>query len=363
MKVLVAGWVGSTNLGDELVLAGLRRLLEGHRVAVISTDPEASRRIHGVGAVRHDDPGALLRAVGGADAVVFGGGGIVQDVTSPLNLPYHLSRLAIARARRTPFAAVGLGIGGLETRLGRRLVRPGLRGAVGITVRDAPSRQLLADVGVPGATLAADLAFALEPPDATEPAGGDHLAVCLRPWSGRTHERLPAGMRGDTTPDAYVDALAAALDATASRTGLGIRFVALQRDRDDDFHRRVADRMATPTQRCAPDLHGLIDEVGRARGVISMRYHGGVAGILAGLPTVLISYALKVDALAGELGEGGRLLGWDAAQFAGIPDAVAAVLERREVVLETRARLRDRQRENAALIDRLLEVACRASSR
>lgn len=385
MKVLVAGWVGSTNLGDELVFAGTRRLLAGHQIAVITTDPAATRRVHGVGTVAHDDPAGIVRAVGSADAVVFGGGGIVQDVTSALNLPYHLSRLTIARARRTSFAAVGLGIGGLETPLGRRLVRPGLRGAVGITVRDEPSRQLLADVGVPGAVLAADLAFALDPPDAPASAEapaatttasaeaparatgapgaapsdlrGDHLAVCLRPWSGRTHERLPAGMRGDTTPDGHVAALAAALDETAGRTGLGIRFVALQRDRDDDFHRRVADRMTTPTTRCAPDLDGLLAEVGRARAVVSMRYHGGVAGILAGLPTVLVSYALKVDALAAELGEGGRLLPWDPAEFARIPGAVEAVLARSEVVVDTRERLRARQAGNARLVDRLLTVA------
>ncbi|MEX1178976.1 MAG: polysaccharide pyruvyl transferase family protein [Nitriliruptor sp.] len=361
MKVLVAGWVGSTNLGDELVFAGMRRLLDGHQVAVITTDPAATRRVHGVGTARHDDPGALLRAVGTADAVVFGGGGIVQDVTSPLNLPYHLSRLTIARARRIPFAAVGLGVGGLETPLGRRLVRPGLRGAVGITVRDAASSQLLADVGVQGAELAADLAFALDPPAGSASAEAlrvtDHLAVCLRPWSGKSFERMPAGMRGDITPDAYVAALADALDRTAAATGLAVRFVALQRDRDDAFHARVAERMSAPTSRCAPDLEGLLAEVARARAVVSMRYHGGVAAILAGLPTVLISYALKVDALARELGEGGRLLGWDPAEFASLPGAVSSVLDRGEVVVDTRSRLRERQRANAALVDRLLDVA------
>ena len=385
MRVLVAGWVGSTNLGDELVFAGLRRLLaevaaergEDVEVAVISRDPAATRREHGVGAVSHADLAGVVRAVGQADAVLFGGGGLLQDTTSPFNLPYHLSRVVLARLRGTPFAGIGLGAGALDTRLGRAQVTRALAPAVGVTVRDEESRALLDELGVADVRLASDLAFALadgpeaggrDGPLGASPAGdaggatgpdeggGEHLAVCLRPWSGQ-RGRLPAAARGDATPEPHVAALAAGLDRIADEHALAVRFVAVQRDRDEAFHRRVAERMRTPVDHVAPGLDELVGEVAGAAAVVSMRFHGGVAAVLGGRPVVLIDYAAKVGSLAGELGAGGALLPWDAGALAELPAAFARVVDHGEEVLAARERLVARQSENRALLHRLLEVA------
>ena len=357
MKVLVCGWVGSTNLGDELVFAGVHHLLaeQDVQVAAVSLDPAATRRIHGVGAVGANDLPALNRAIGRADAVVFGGGGLLQDVTSPLNLPYHLSRVAVARLRRTPVAGLGLGVGGLDTRFGHALTRSAMRGITALSVRDQASAQLLTEVGVPGAIVAADPAFALPVPDVEV---ADRLVVALRPWGGGTN-RLPAAARGDATPDAQVTALASALDDAVNRSGLKLRFVALQADRDDAFHRRVAARMSARAEFVSPDLAGLTAEFATARAVISMRYHGGVAAVLGGRPVVLVSYALKVDALARELGDAGQLLAFAPEAIAGLGDALEHVMAHEPAFAATRDRLRERQAGNRAVIAALQQAAGR----
>ena len=360
MRVLVAGWIGSTNLGDELALAGLRRLLAPSvaSVAAISVAPDATRATHGVGAVSHAAPYDLLRATRRADAVVFGGGGIVQDVTSPLNLPYHLSRVRLARWCGTPVAGIGLGIGGLDTAVGRAMVRRELAGLAGISVRDLASARLLEEVGVPGARVASDLAFALDPPEVHPVSGPDRLVVSLRPWSER-RSRRPVAAREDPTPVGQVRALADALDRTARRTGLEVRFVALQTDRDDVFHRRVAERMRTAVTFAAPPLEGLLHEYAAATAALTMRYHGGVAATLAGVPMVLLSYALKTDALAEELGPGARRLGLAPRELASIPEALEGVTTRRDDVLAARERLTARQEGNQAVLDQLLATAGR----
>ncbi|MEX0658954.1 MAG: polysaccharide pyruvyl transferase family protein [Egibacteraceae bacterium] len=352
-RVLVAGWVGSTNLGDELVFAALHAKLAGRgaAVAVVSVDPAATSAAHGVAALDHRDLPGLIAAAGQADGVVFGGGGLLQDETSPLNLPYHLSRVAVARGRRTPFAAVGVGAGRLDTRLGRLLVRRGLRGAVAVSARDGDSARLLEAVGVHDVGVAADLVLGLPTPAA---APADQLVVCLRPWSaGR--KRLPAGLRGDATPDAVVAAVAHALDQAAHATGLAVRFVALQRDRDDALHRRVAERMDATVTTAAPDLDGVLGEIAAARAVVAMRYHAGIGAVLAARPCVLIGYAPKVDALAGELGAGGALLAWDQRDLGGLARAVDAVSGHDAAVATARDRLRARDRVNDAALDRLLD--------
>jgi polysaccharide pyruvyl transferase WcaK-like protein len=104
--VTVAAWIGSANAGDDLIFGALRRKLHvrGTRVTAISTRPLHTAR-DGVDVVDHRDLPGIWRAIRASDALVFGGGGLLQDQTSSFNLPYHLSRIAMARAAGTPFAA------------------------------------------------------------------------------------------------------------------------------------------------------------------------------------------------------------------------------------------------------------------
>jgi polysaccharide pyruvyl transferase CsaB len=355
VRVLVAGWVGSTNLGDELVLAGLLRHLRalGTTPVVLSVDPEATSRVHGVEAVASGGPRALLSAARSADALVLGGGGLLQDETSPFNLPFHLSRVWAATARRLPRVGVGLGAGRLDTGLGRALVRSSLRG-VPLTVRDAPSADLLAGLGLPRPVIAADLALAL--PDVQVPVQ-DRLVVCLRPWTGGGG-LLPASLRArrsGAAPEAALAVTAAELDRVASVTGLTPHLVALQADRDGPLHDAVAARMTGPVTTSRPALAELPGEVGSGRVVVAMRYHAALCAVLAGRPAVLVAYSPKVEALAGELGPAGRLLPWRAEGLSQAAEAVAAVAGRSTD--EARARLRLREDGNRAVLSALVAAA------
>jgi polysaccharide pyruvyl transferase CsaB len=354
MRVAVASWLGSTNLGDELIFAALHRKLaaRGAQVAGISVDPAGTRTAHGVGAVRPTDPGRLWGLLGSADRLVFGGGGLLQDETSALNLPYHLSRLALARARGVPAAAVGVGAGVLSTAAGRLQVRTALRGLTGVSVRDAESADLLEGLGLPRPTLAADLALSLPVPT-VEPA--DRMVVSLRPWAG-TRTAVPVVLRWESGLDNswFAESMAAALDTTARSTGLPTHFVAFQRDRDDRLHQMVADRMTTPTSLSCPSLATVVDEVAASRVVVGMRYHAGIAAVLAGRPSVLISYSDKVSSLARDVGHGAVGLTWQPEDVAQIPKAVHEVLDAEADVVEARGRLRERERGNDEVLDRLL---------
>ena len=356
MRVAVASWLGSTNLGDELIFAALRRKLDdsGAQVAGISIDPVGTRAAHGVGAVRPTDASRMWALMGSADRLVFGGGGLLQDETSALNLPYHLSRLALARARGVPAAVVGVGAGVLGTTAGRLQVKAALRGVTGVSVRDAESADLLAAIGLERPVLAADLALSLPLPQA---APVDRTVVSLRPWSGG-RSALPVALRWHTDLDNewFAEAMAAALDTAARSSGLPTHFVAFQRDRDDRLHQMVADRMTTPTSLACPDVHGVVEAVAASRVVIAMRYHAGIAAVLAGRPSVLISYSDKVSALAGDVGRGAAGLTWQPEDVAQIPKAVDAVLDAGAAVEEARQRLRERERGNDDVLDRLLEA-------
>lgn len=305
MRVIVAGWAGSSNLGDELVLVGMLELLRasGHTPVVLSVNPDDTQAVHGVEAVSPSRLPALR-----ADALVFGGGGLLQDETSPLNLPYHLARVWAARARRLPVVGLGLGVGRLDTRLGRTLVHRTFA-RTPLAVRDEPSARLLTSLGLPQPVVTADLAFGLPP---TEVAPLDRVVVCLRPWgaSGGVSALLPASRRRPSEDADGVRATAAQLDDVFAATGLPCHLVALQADRDGPLHDQVATQMRTPVTTARPDLAGLRAEVGASRAVLAMRFHGTVCAVLAGRPAVLVGYSPKVDALAADLGPAGVLRPW-----------------------------------------------------
>ena len=53
--------------------------------------------------------------------------------------------------------------------------------------------------------------------------------------------------------------------------------VAFQESRDAAIHRAVAERLKAPTELVVPHLASVIDEVGKSRLIITMRYHGAIA--------------------------------------------------------------------------------------
>ena len=223
------------------------RLTElGAEPLAITIDPQRTGALLGAAGVEHhrirDTPG-LIRALRSVDGVVFGGGGLVQDETGPLNLPFHLGRLALGRVLRKPWVGVGLGVGTVSRRTGRQLVRRVMSGAQAITVRDPASQQRLLALGVES-VLAADPVVAW--PEAEEPPGTDDvLAVSVR------RPNLPGQRTLSSAPpldEEWLGRMSGAIEAVAIDLGLGVRFVAFEADQDGDLHRRLAERIAVESE-------------------------------------------------------------------------------------------------------------------
>ena len=346
-RAVVAAWVGSTNLGDELVFSVLQRLLadRGVKTAVPSVDPPGTAAAHQVEAFGLLDPRALRRHLRSADALVFGGGGLLQDETSIWNLPWHLSRIRAARRAGLPWAGVGLGASGLTTPGGRRRVAAALVDHTVVTVRDQPSAEMLTGLGVPRVVRSADLAWLAEPPDRR---GSGILAVCLR--EPQTARWRPGALGAPArTPEATISALASAIDATVTSTGLSTRFVALDPVADHRLHCQVAERMTTPADTHRPTLDGLLAEFADVEVVVTMRYHGAVAAALGGATVTTLSLSPKLAALAGDLGPAAT----HAAGPGDLPRAVAEALAGNRHLAGAVERLIELARGNTSALDDL----------
>ncbi len=322
MRVVVSGWVGASNLGDELIHRMLLHQLhaDGHETVSLSVRPEVSRALHGAECVSVSRaPFELTRA----DALVFGGGGLLQDETSAFNVAYHASRPALARLTGRPTLAVGLGVGPLRRRGSSNLSRLAL-GHAEVCVRDRASLHLAHQAGLHSATLGVDLVLALGARPESVPQ--DRTAVSLRP-PVRGGVRPTAGRVPFPEPS-WLAAAARALDDVAARTGFSTSFVAMDDERDTAVHHAVASHMTSPTEVLAPPLDDVADLIGSAGLIIGQRFHAGVLGVLARRPVVALSYSHKVGALAEDVPDLVTAISADEEGLHALPDAAVAALAR-----------------------------------
>jgi polysaccharide pyruvyl transferase CsaB len=185
MGILIAGYYGYRNWGDEGSLATLLQVLPRESVWVLSGDPPFTEATYGVRALPRMELRTVRRAVRESDALILGGGSLLQDATSLRSLLYYLALIRWGLRAHGRVLLVGQGVGPLRRRLGRRLAAHLLQRVPFLSVRDADSARLLASLGVSGATVDADLTWALEsqPAHVAMEAGARWVGLAPRLWA------------------------------------------------------------------------------------------------------------------------------------------------------------------------------------
>lgn len=102
----------------------------------------------------------IMRAIAKADALIFGGGSLIHDLT-PYNLPFLYFWHVYAKMLCKKVFYFSMGIGPLKTPLGQWLSRKLLCRADGLFVRDFRGLELCRQLGIHHAVLSADAAFAV----------------------------------------------------------------------------------------------------------------------------------------------------------------------------------------------------------
>jgi len=167
-NVVLSGYYGFGNTGDEAILAAtvgaLREAQPDLGINVLSRNPSETSRTYNVEAYQRMSPAEVLKALQKADLVLFGGGSLLQDVTSFRSLLYYLGIIYLSRLLGKPVMVYANGIGPIRSRLGRFLVAHALSRVEYITVRDQESFRELEKLGLSRrATVTADPAFLLSP--------------------------------------------------------------------------------------------------------------------------------------------------------------------------------------------------------
>lgn len=323
-RVLLLGAYGQRNIGDDALLTAFVHRLGAHRIAVNSATPDETAAEHGVAAVRtyRGRPRLTrLRAVLGADVIVFGGGSLLKDIEGGAvrRAAYQvrlLSILAAARVAGIRTVMHGIGVGPLDSRLSRAASRLACRLANTITVRDADSADTLAAIGVARAVpVVPDPVFDLPLP-ATAPATAPYAVVVPR------YSLSPAALAN----------LAAVCDRLAA-AGLNVAVVPFQTGWQAAFDDLAASRAvadAATRESVSVVVPHSVEEamrlVGGAAVVVSSRLHGLILATAAGVPSVAVAYDPKMDGFMRGIGRGDATV--SPTVLGAGPDALNACVDR-----------------------------------
>lgn len=147
-KILISGYYGYGNIGDEAILESLHRDIREEEdprliVTILSANPHATSTTTGLFAVHRFDPIAVLREIRYCHGIISGGGGLIQDITSWKSPLYYLAIIFLGWLFKKKVLVYANGVGPLRYGFNRFLTSMVLRLVQKITLRDEESKNLL----------------------------------------------------------------------------------------------------------------------------------------------------------------------------------------------------------------------------
>lgn len=126
VKVLIIGYYGAGNIGDEVLLDAtidlLKTIYESPSVTVLTNDTVDTKENRQVEAVNRNSYFQVIKIIKGSDIVIGGGGSMLQNVTSNKSLIYYLGILNLAKLFRKKVALLGNGIGPIKREFYKKLL-------------------------------------------------------------------------------------------------------------------------------------------------------------------------------------------------------------------------------------------------
>jgi polysaccharide pyruvyl transferase CsaB len=308
IRAILCGYYGKGNGGDEALLASLLQMLpESVTPLVLSGNPAETRKRYGVQSCDRTSPFQVVRAMRHSDAFIWGGGSLIQDVTSAASPLYYGGLMGLARQLGLKTIAWAQGIGPLKRDLTRRVARQCFAGCVAVSVRDRGSAALLHEWKIPFIE-APDPVWALD----SKPVKGlwdlpaPRVAVSLRSHPTLTPERLAN--------------LTQALVNFQKATQTCILLVPFQTSQDLSIAESIQSQLTGPNHlfqlKDPRELKGLFRGVEMA---IGMRYHSLIMAAAEECRCFALSYDPKVSQLMAQL----NMPGWDLNQLPNDPNLIS----------------------------------------
>lgn len=297
-KVVISGYYGYDNIGDEAILYSIIRAIKNFsretEIIVLSSSPEITSKRYNVDAAGRYNLPEIVSALKGADLFISGGGSLIQDVTSFKSPFYYLAMIQLAGvlSKKTIFFCQG--VGPLNSRPVRLATLKTLGKADLISVRDINSKELLEEIGLPGDDIIklVDPVFLLNDSAGTgrNRRAEEHiLGISVRPWGDNSYiQPLSEGV--NQLIEAYPD--------------LMIHLIPFHKGEDEEISKNLSQLLKTDKIKLlAARSHpaSMLDYYDEIDILLGVRLHSLIYATITGTPFAGISYDPKIDSYLAEL--------------------------------------------------------------
>lgn len=306
-RIVISGYYGFANAGDEAMLAAIINTLRSAEkyveLTVISGDPEMTAARYGVVSIHRFNFLKIIKALSGSDLLLSGGGSLLQDVSSKKSLLYYLTILALGRVFSRKVMLFAQGIGPIKSGILKKLAGIICNTADLITVRDADSVKELEQMGVSRdcVRLTADAVLTLRP-------GDRELGEQLLQQFGVAKDKplVAVSVRKWQADDNYLKELSSAVSTIADDHNACVVLLPLQYPNDVAACKKLHDMLPRETDACVLDAEYDTEQflalVANFSLLIGMRLHALIFAVIMAVPFVAISCDPKIDGFVKEIG-------------------------------------------------------------
>lgn len=292
----MCGYYGKGNGGDEALLATLLQMLPDYvePIALTATPKETSQR-YGVETCDRNSALRIYQTFQTSQAFIWGGGSLIQDVTSAASPIYYSGLMGLAQGMGLKTIAWAQGIGPLQRGTTQWIAERCFTRCDGVSVRDEKSAELIKEWGISG-SLAPDPVWALAGQEVQELASipTPRIALTLRSHPLLTPQRLEILTQG--------------LINLQKITGATILLIPFQISQDLPISQAIHERMPQTSHILKLEDPRLLKGVFRGVDLaIGMRLHSLIMAAAEGCRCFALSYDPKINQLMAQL----DLPGWD----------------------------------------------------
>ncbi|WP_027417773.1 polysaccharide pyruvyl transferase CsaB [Aneurinibacillus terranovensis] len=306
-RIIISGYYGFDNAGDDTVLYGiissLTRYMPEVELTVLSNTPAETEALFGIRAFNRWKIKPIIAQLKKSDLLVMGGGSLLQDATSPRSVMYYLGIVMLAKMLGKPVIFYAQGVGPITRQISKQFIRMVVNRVDVITVRDEQSGQDLKSFGVKKVPIhvTADPAVTISPdqidttfgkqlisryrPDSTRPV----MAISVRPWKNEQQYKVEIAKFADE----------------AIHRGWDIFFLPMQRSADlapsIDIVNLMKEKGAFVVDEPL-NFKQIFSFLGACQFVLGMRLHSVILAAVMNIPFAGISYDPKMDRFVQRLG-------------------------------------------------------------
>ena len=362
--IIISGYHGFANSGDEALLYAilntLRKKNKNLDVTVLSKVPEETAIEYGVKSLYRYNFRKIKKEMKKSKMLLFGGGSLLQDVTSSKSILYYLAIISMAKRYGMKIMLYANGIGPISKKINRRLATKILNKVDIITLRDDRSDEELKSLGVtkPEIIITADPAFTIDTDVSlsgkyyTKRAGvSEDKKICV--VSIRDFKTLSGN---------FDEQMATLCDHMVEKHNVYPLFVPMQYPADIEISRKVMDKMKNKSyiinrELSVAEMFAVLSE---AELIIGMRLHSLIYATTLAIPAMALCYDPKVSAFMESLSQPDwvDVENYDTIRAKEIFDALISEKDKkRELLKITNAKLKKMAEQNATYAIELLASA------